>query len=95
MPLAFPKPERKKSKKHLVKIADIGCAICGKVADPHHLDSSGVGTKGSDWLTVPLCRVHHMEYHSIGRLEFEDKYSVNLWRVCATLLAEELERGKK
>lgn len=94
MPLTFPKPERKRNKNRLNFIADLPCCVCLRPADPHHLDSSGTGTKGSDWLTVPLCREHHTELHTIGFKAFESKYGINLWRACATLLAEHAERSK-
>ena len=58
------------------------CVICGKRADLHHIDAVGVGndrTKinhlGKEVLS--LCRVHHSEYHSVGKSEFLEKYHLN------------------
>ena len=55
------------------------CVVCGKKADLHHVDQVGMGysrqTKPQlGALVMPLCRVHHGEYHSIGRTAFENKY---------------------
>ena len=55
------------------------CLICGKKADLHHVDAVGMGfnrqTKPQiGALVMPLCRVHHDEYHSMGRTAFEEKY---------------------
>ena len=57
------------------------CVICGKKADLHHVSQIGAGysreTKPQlGALVMPLCRVHHTEYHSIGRTAFEQKYIV-------------------
>ena len=57
------------------------CAICGAKADIHHVDQIGMGfnrqTKPQiGALVMPLCRVHHSEWHSIGGTAFGDKYHV-------------------
>jgi hypothetical protein len=58
------------------------CLICGKKADLHHVTSIGMGydrdTKPQlGALVMPLCRVHHSEYHSIGGTAFGEKYHVS------------------
>ena len=55
------------------------CCICGKKADLHHVSQIGAGysreTKPQlGALVMPLCRVHHTEYHTIGRTAFENRY---------------------
>lgn len=55
------------------------CIICGKKADLHHVDQVGMGYNRNTKpqlgaLVLPLCRVHHTEWHTIGREQFEDKY---------------------
>lgn len=57
------------------------CCICGKKADLHHIDQVGMGfnrnTKPQLGARVlPLCRVHHDEYHRTGLTEFSKKYHV-------------------
>jgi hypothetical protein len=58
------------------------CLICGRKADLHHVDQVGMGynreTKPQlGALVMPLCRVHHTEYHTIGGTEFGEKYHVS------------------
>lgn len=55
------------------------CLVCGRKADLHHVSQIGAGysreTKPQlGALVMPLCRVHHAEYHSIGRTAFEERY---------------------
>lgn len=57
------------------------CCVCGKKADLHHVDQVGMGynrnTKPQLGARVlPLCRVHHTEYHTIGGTAFGEKYHV-------------------
>ena len=57
------------------------CCICGKKADLHHVDQISMGysrqTKPQiGALVLPLCREHHMEYHSTGGTAFGEKYHV-------------------
>jgi hypothetical protein len=57
------------------------CCICGKKADLHHVSQIGAGysreTKPQlGALVMPLCRVHHTEYHTIGGTAFGEKYHV-------------------
>jgi hypothetical protein len=57
------------------------CVICGKKADLHHVSQIGAGysreTKPQlGALVMPLCRVHHGEYHTLGKTEFESRYHV-------------------
>lgn len=57
------------------------CAICGKLADRHHVDAIGMGrdrrvVDDSKMLKMSLCRVHHTEAHTIGVEEFNKKYHV-------------------
>lgn len=58
------------------------CCVCGKKADLHHVDQVGMGynreTKPQlGALVLPLCREHHMEYHSTGGTAFGKKYHVS------------------
>lgn len=57
------------------------CCVCGLKADLHHVDQVGMGynrnTKPQLGARVlPLCRVHHDEYHRTGITEFLNKYHV-------------------
>lgn len=47
-------------KQYLNIVASLGCIVCGADAEIHHIRSfSGMGQRGSNWLTVPLCPHHH------------------------------------
>lgn len=58
------------------------CAICGRNgADLHHWNSvaSIGGYKFDDGLKtpfLPLCRVHHTEFHNVGKEDFKNKYHI-------------------
>lgn len=57
------------------------CCICGRPAEEHHVDAIGMGRNrhkvdDSKHRKMPLCRIHHTEYHTIGAEEFEKKYHV-------------------
>ena len=45
---------------HLGRVAALGCCICGRAAEVHHVkDGQGTGRKASDFETIPLCPDHH------------------------------------
>ena len=57
------------------------CLICGGKADLHHAEGSMIGMGYNrrekpqlGVLVMPLCRIHHTEYHTIGGTEFDAKY---------------------
>lgn len=55
------------------------CAVCGRKADLHHCETIGMGYNRNEKpqignLVLPLCREHHMEWHSIGGRVFDEKY---------------------
>jgi hypothetical protein len=55
------------------------CCICGKRADLHHIDAVGMGNDRNEVQhlgreAISLCRVHHSEYHKIGKIDFFEKY---------------------
>ena len=65
------------------------CSICFKPApsDPHHLKAIGMG-RNRNKLTefehmekgvVPLCRIHHQEFHNGGLKKFDKDNNSNLW----------------
>jgi hypothetical protein len=68
--LTFGEPRRLRNKAHLKFVASQPCLVCGRSpADAHHLkftQTRGMGLKVSDEFTVPLCRVHHRDVHSVG-----------------------------
>jgi len=62
-------------------LANKKCAICGKKAELHHVDTVGMGRNRKEIChkgmhALPLCRLHHTEFHNIGKDEFFKKYHV-------------------
>ena len=72
----FPKSPRVVDEKHRKVVRSLGCLICVKRGDAHHLNQGGFG---SDYSIVPLCRRHHTEAH-MGKRKFESKYDIDLWK---------------
>lgn len=84
--LPFAKPTRLESADYLRFIRRQGCLIDGASAQAHHLEAGGIGTKGSDFRTVPLCVRCHHELHKLGKERFEDNRRVDLFRESFRLL---------
>ena len=58
------------------------CAVCGKRAELHHIDAIGMGvdrgeTEHLGREVIGLCRVHHTEMHSLGKVDFCGKYHLD------------------
>jgi len=75
----------KDEKRHLSKVAEIGCIICYNAGYPqtpaeiHHIRGIGLGlgVRNSHFNVVGLCPIHHrgnIGYHGMGRKAFERKY---------------------
>jgi ERF superfamily len=68
--LTISEPRRLRDKPHLKFVASQPCLVCGRSpADAHHLrftQPRAMGLKVSDEFTVPLCRIHHRNLHSVG-----------------------------
>lgn len=80
-------------KRHLSKIAALGCIICGAPANIHHPRfACGMSQRASNWLVIPLCPAHHQHGpfgHAVhnGQQEFEKTYGTE-----AELLAKTIAR---
>lgn len=86
----------RKSLEYLEFIRSRGCIICDQLSVPHHVRSlttipytlaGGTGLKPSDYVTVPLCPVHHEEIH-ISQDLFEKNYGLCLHKEIITCLVE-------
>lgn len=58
------------------------CAVCGRMADLHHVDAIGMGHDRNEVVhlgreVMSLCREHHTEIHAIGKKDFCEKYHLN------------------
>jgi hypothetical protein len=62
-----------KSEKYLKWVRTLPCAVCGSPAEPHHLrlGFAGIGQKSSDCLCIPLCRIHHDDFHKSPDYEYQ------------------------
>lgn len=89
--IAFPKPKREQDKKYLGWIQTypsclMKChfivttyiSLCAGQIVAHHVSTGGMGTKCSDYETVPLCNEHHREIHDKGKRIFQAKYGIDL-----------------
>ena len=68
----------KKEKEHLAKVASLGCYVCERPANVHHIRPKGlgIGRRSSHYDTIPLCYDHHQGQFSIhnDKINFEKKY---------------------
>ena len=60
------------NKKYLDYIRSLPCEVCGKMAIAHHeqITGRGMGTKCSDYETIPLCNDCHRLRHNRGKYSF-------------------------
>lgn len=65
--------------RYLEYVASMDCLACHKngLSDPAHVKSRGAGGRDRG-NTVPLCRAHHTEQHTIGIKSFELQYNLSL-----------------
>lgn len=81
------KPERITDYNYLKFIKEQPCLVTGQSpVDPHHFIVGGMGTKGSDYATVPLTRQMHDLVHRAGQEKFEETYMVNFKEEMARLM---------
>jgi len=75
------KPERDTN--YLQYIASLPCCVCGAMDGTviyHHVEAGGVGTKCSDYMTIPLCADHHTGdngIHPLGRKTWAAKFGID------------------
>ena len=52
-------------KKHMQKVAELGCIVCRKLghydtpAELHHIKKGMMGKRASNYEVIPLCPYHH------------------------------------
>lgn len=89
------KHTRQRDEAHLDFIRGLRCCICQHPGvDACHIrfsDASvakfnaGVGAKPDDLWTVPMCRKHHDEQHSMNEREFYLRYGIDPLRLALAL----------
>lgn len=45
--------------RHMARVRELGCILCGAPASIHHINAHGMGMKASDFEVLPLCFQHH------------------------------------
>jgi len=91
---SYPKQGREQDKSYLKHVKSNPCIVCNsKHTEPHHTVSRGAF--GSDYLTVSLCRMHHVEFHTIGMAGFECRYNIRLDKEIIALLIGFIKGGLK
>lgn len=84
LPEAQPAVERvplSDEKRHMDRVAALGCLLCGQPAQLHHVrEGQGMSQRASNFLVVPLCEPHHTGsagLHGLGGRGFERLYCVD------------------
>jgi len=72
------------AKRHMGKVASLGCLICQQPANVHHIRAERIK---DDFLTIPLCREHHQGDFSIhmSKQQFENIYGSELHLLARTI----------
>jgi hypothetical protein len=91
-----------RSRKHLDFVRKRPCAFCLHPAEEAHHHSrksggGGVGLKGCDLLTVPLCSSHHRELHKRGEVApySRSETAEILWKAVALCLRARVLEGEE
>lgn len=75
------------AKQHMAAIAAMPCLVCGGLSTVHHVTAarSGGRVSRSDFLTAPLCPVHHQiqpggdsSVEALSHGGFYDRYGIDL-----------------
>ena len=74
-----------RSTRHMARIVALGCLICRRPAQAHHVDIltlKNMGPKVSDYLTAPLCPDHHTNNQHdcahVGEREFWIRHGISI-----------------
>lgn len=92
--MANKKVATKAEREHMSKVASLGCLVCQRPANVHHIRpiGLGIGNRSSHYETIPLCHDHHQGQFSIhnSKQEFEDKYGTEQELLNKTLMELEI-----
>ena len=84
----------KAEREHMSKVASLGCLVCQRPANVHHIRpiGLGIGMRSSHYQTIPLCYDHHQGQFSIHntKKQFEDAYGTEAQLLYKTL--KEIEK---
>lgn len=80
------------SKERVLFVKGLRCPVswCSNATPTEncHIEGDGVGRKSAYTKIVPLCQLHHLKLHDLGRDSFEQTYHIDLEKC-----AEETERA--
>ena len=95
---SYPKHKRWKSPKYLEYIRSCPCIICGyKEVDAHHVrhkGSGGTARKPDDYYALPICRLHHLENHQIGKDTFFERHGIDVFQELFRMVSGYLKKGE-
>lgn len=77
--LSLAKPIREECPDYLELVRTLPCCLCGAPSEPHHLKAGGVGTKGPDMISAPLCRRCHRAVEDRGEAFLMEEGSSLAW----------------
>ena len=90
--------------RHMGRVAALGCVVCRNLgfgetpAQVHHIrEGVGAAQRAPNWLTIPLCPMHHtgaLGYHTLRAAAFERMYGATELDLLAQTL-EELYGGSR
>jgi hypothetical protein len=95
--LKMAKPATAKEKKHLSKVASMGCIVCVNLelgetdAEIHHIGNGTMGKRADNYQTIPLCHIHHrtggygVAVHQ-GRVQWESNFGTEQELLLQTLM---------
>ena len=91
----YPHPRRFDSKPYLAFVRRLPCSVsdCRGRSEAHHVRLAGqgsIGLKTDDTQAVPLCHIHHMAYHNVGRVAFEKEHGLDMSREIIRTLTQYL-----
>ena len=73
------KHKTKAEQQWLSRVAELGCIICGRPAEIHHIGNGAMGKRSDHFSALPLCEIHHrtgghgVAVHA-GRLTWEQAF---------------------
>ena len=90
--MQFPKDKTYRSESYKAYIRTLPCVVCGASAECHHEVGGGMGIKGSDLFSIPLCRDDHRKREDMGKQSFWEEVNKDRWQVIAQTLVGYVER---
>jgi len=77
------RPMNAAEQRHVSRLIEMGCLVCGRPAEYHHIHTNGYEKQLRDHrFGAPLCENHHrgpFGIHSLGHDEFTAETGVNLY----------------